>query len=734
MQDLLQLEGLPENLAYLIYSLNRPETILDLLLVSLTFFLILIIVRRSQAAVLLRGLLLLALLTIIISAVLQLPTFTWLLRAALVLALVTTPLVFQPEMRLGLERIGRTFGFLQIRPTELVHRVIPVLVRASNNLSSRRVGALIVLEGSTSLTDVIRTGVPMHASLSADLLETIFEDKTPLHDGAVVVREDQIEAAACVLPLSEQQLPEGMHQGTRHRAALGISEVTDSLALVVSEETGFVSLARHGKLQLNVDATELRDQLYRFYDPLLTSAGGPWDMLALRQRWRQLRHNVSPVSTRRRTMSLLSLLATLLLAILLAVATWLLVANQVNPPITEQFDSIPLRLVNQDRGLVVVSSVPESVVSTVQAPQDIFLSLSQQSFLATADLANLEEGVHLIPVEIEPNDERVRVVSVEPELLNVTLQPRTNRLISVTLAIPDRDSLPFSYEIAEDPVLDPPEVIASGPSSSMDQLAKAEVTVALRSARSAVSEERIVVLKDEAGKVLPDLTASPEAVQVTIPIRQRFGTQDGAVHVVITGTVAPGYWISNVTADPATVTLLGPPSTLNEMKGVVETLPVDVTGAAGNISRRVPLAPPTGVTALNERGVTEGSVEVRITVETQPGNLRITVPVEITGVGAGETVSSSPASVDVLLSGPLPVLNQVNADPKLIRVIVDVSELGTGTQNVVPTLIAPESLKATLVPNTVEIQIEQGEVSTTPVISGTLPAGTAPEPTPVSLP
>jgi YbbR domain-containing protein len=525
-----------------------------------------------------------------------------------------------------------------------------------------------------------------------------------------------------------------MHQGTRHRAALGISEITDSLALVVSEETGFVSLAHRGKLQRNVDATELRDQLYRFYDPLQTSAGGPWDVLALRQRWRQLRRNDSPVSPRRRAMSLLSLLATLLLAILLAVATWLLVANQVNPPITEQFSNIPLRLINQDRGLVVVSSVPESVMSTVQAPQDIFLNLSQQSFLATADLADLEEGIHLIPVKMEPNDERVRVVSVEPELLNVTLQPRTNRLISVTLTIPDRDSLPFSYEIAGNPVLEPSEVIASGPSSSMDQLAKAEVTVALRGARSTVSEERIVILKNEAGEVLPDLVASPETVQVTIPIRQRFGSQDGAVHVVITGTVAPGYWISNITADPATVTLLGPPSTLNEMNGVVETTPIDVTGAAGDISRRVPLAPPSGVTALNERGVTEGSIEVRISVEAQTGNLRITAPVEITGVSTGETVSSSPASVDVLLSGPLPVLNQVNADPKLIRVIVDVSELGTGVQSVAPTLIAPESLTATLVPSMVEIQIEQAQVTSTPVISPTLPAGTVPEPTPAEVP
>ena len=205
MLDFLPMDRLPENLAYLIYSVRQLETIFDLLLVALTYFGILMVVRRSQAAVLLRGILVLALLAIGVSAWLTLPTFTAVLRGALILGLIATPLIFQPELRRGIERLGRSLGFLQIRPTELVHSVVPVLMRVTSDLSQRRIGALIVLEGTVELGNVIATGVPLHADLSADLLETIFQDKTPLHDGAVVVREDRVVAAACVLPLSAER-------------------------------------------------------------------------------------------------------------------------------------------------------------------------------------------------------------------------------------------------------------------------------------------------------------------------------------------------------------------------------------------------------------------------------------------------------------------------------------------------------------------------------------------------
>ena len=711
MQNLFQIQRLPENLAYLIYSSNQLETLLDLLLVSMTYFLILLVIRRSQAAVLLRGVLIIALIAVAVSALFQLPTFTWMLRTALILCLVATPLIFQPELRRGLERLGRTLGFLQIRPTELSHRVVPALVRVASDLSERQIGALIILEGTTALSDVISTEVQLNAHLSPDLLETIFQNKSPLHDGAVVIREDEIVAAAAVLPLSEQPLPEGMHQGTRHRAALGISEQSDSLALVVSEENGFISVAQNGRLNRDLDATELRDTLYRFYIPLRASSSGVRGLFTAK--FSKSGRN-GKVSRRTRMAQILRFVATVVLAVMLAVATWLLVAEQVNPAKTEVMTDIPLRLSNQDKELLLVSNLPTTVSAVVQAPQDLMANLSAQSFRANADLSGLSADVHRVPVDVRANDERVRVVSVDPTAIDVELQLKATRPMTVEVVVSDRDTLPFSYEINGNPSAQPSQVTVTGPADVMENLARTEVVIPLRGARSTVQEDRTVLFKDAQGQALTGLTADPEIVQVTVPISQSFNTRDAAVHVVITGTVAPGYWISNIAVDPNTVTLLGPQAILEQIGGFVDTIPVDVSDAAGDILRRVPLAPPARVSALNERGVSEASVETRITIVPQLGNLRLTVPVELNGAQPTDTVSKSPASVDVLLSGPLPVLNQINADPKLVRVVVDVTDLGSGTYDVTPTLIVPESLKATLVPGTVQIRLVRPETTLTP--------------------
>lgn len=705
MQDFLQIDSLPQNLAYLLYSTRQIETVLDLLLVSLTYFLILVLIRRSQAAVLLRGVLILALIAVAVSALFQLPTFTYMLRAALIICLIATPLIFQPELRRGLERLGRTFGFLQIRPTELVHRVVPTLLRAANNLSVQRTGGLIVLEGGSNLTDVINTGVLLNADVSTDLLEAIFQDKGPLHDGAVIIREDQIIAAATVLPLSESALPRGMHQGTRHRAALGISEKSDALALVISEETGDISVALQGQLHRKLDATELRDFLFRYYDPLQSSTNGVRDFWSLKY-WRA-RSKGSKASQRTRVMRIAGFASTAALAILLSIATWLVVAEQVNPPQTIRIDNIPLRTAGLNKDLLIVSNIPTAVSAEVQAPQNIAVDLSPQSLRATVNLEQLGAGDHRVLVDVRPVDDQVRVITKEPGSLDMELQPRATRTMTVALVIPDRDTLPFSYEITGNPAVTPPQVLVTGPAEVVQTVERAEVSVPLRGARASVNEERAVVLKDAEGNVLAGLTTDPANVQVSIPISQRFNTRDAAVHVVITGTVASGYWISNINVEPKTVTLLGPPSTLEQLGGFVDTVPVDVTGAAGDIVRRVPLAPPAGVSALNERGVSEGSVEVRITVVPQLSNLRLTLPVEVTGGQTADTISKSPAFVDVLLSGPLPILNQVNADPKLVRVLVDVTGLEPGPHDLTPTLIAPEGLRATVVPNTVQIRIER---------------------------
>lgn len=736
-----------QNLAYLWYSLRFPSTILDLLLVTLTFFLILVILRRTQAAVLLRGALALALILVAITALLPLPTFTWLLQAALLAGLIATPMIFQPELRRGLERLGRTFGFFRVGSSELAHRVVPEIVRAATNLSSQGTGALIVIEGETNLSQIVDTGIPLNANVSSDLLETIFFDRTPLHDGAVVVRQDQIIAAACVLPLSEQALPGGMHQGTRHRAAVGVSEQTDSLAVVVSEETGTISVASRGKLNRPVEAPALRDHLYRFYDPLQAMNGsdpssqtdklersgyalrpgrarrtfpslveGITDRLRSGSQRRSYGAGRNKLLTRSNLSRLINYGLTLLLAMLLAVVAWLLIIDRVNPPISDAFNGVELRVTNQPEDLVLTTSVPTAVAVNAQAPRDVLSNLLPQSFRASLDLSGLEAEVHRVPVDIRPSDPRVRVIGVDPPAVDIELQPFASKTMTVALDIQDPESLPFSYEIGLEPSVNPGQVTVQGPLDLVERAVKAETQIALRGARSDVQEERPVVVRDANDQAISGLSVVPERVQVTVPIRQRFGTKDAAVHAVISGTVASGYWIRNISVSPQTVTLLGPPTVLNEMGGFVDTVAIDVTGAAGDVVRRVPLDPPPGVSALNQQGAFEGSVEVRISIVPQQGNLRLTLPVDVIGATEGTTVSKSPASVDVILSGALPVLDEVNADPKLVRVVVDVSGLSTGTYDLTPTLVAPEALTATLVPNIIQVRIERPVPTETPPI------------------
>ncbi len=247
-------------------SLNRlrdVQNLLDLMLVSLVFFVMLRFLRGTQAVQLLRGILLLALVTAIISQLTNLTAFNWLLGRSMNVLLLAIPVIFQPELRRALERVGRSAPLLARRTENAgIQSVISETVRVVEQLAQRKHGGLIVFEGETGLGEVIARGVPVNADVSAELLATIFFPNTALHDGAVMIRGDRVVAASCVLPLSDGDLDN--HLGTRHRAALGVTEQSDALAIVVSEETGAVSVAQNGRI-LRVESGTLRTLLSRFY-------------------------------------------------------------------------------------------------------------------------------------------------------------------------------------------------------------------------------------------------------------------------------------------------------------------------------------------------------------------------------------------------------------------------------------------------------------------------------------
>ena len=247
--------------------LQDMRNVLDIALVTALIFVVLRLLRGTQAIQLIRGILLIALVFAVISQSMQLTAFNWLLRNGTPLILVAIPVIFQPELRRALERVGRTTPWIMRRTVvgADTQRVINEVVRAVEFLAENKYGALIVFEGATPLGDLVERGVPIDSELSSELISTIFFPKTALHDGAVVVRRDKIMAASVVLPLSERELADSQ-LGTRHRAAIGITEQSDAMTVVVSEETGSLAVARNGRI-LRLDSGRLRTLLDDFYRP-----------------------------------------------------------------------------------------------------------------------------------------------------------------------------------------------------------------------------------------------------------------------------------------------------------------------------------------------------------------------------------------------------------------------------------------------------------------------------------
>ena len=247
------------------------ESLLDIGLVTLIFFILLLFLRNSQAIVLIRGIILLIIVISLITSLFNLPAFSWLVSAALPTLLLAVPVVFAPEIRRALERLGRASDLLpNTRDRGQTLDTISTVVHATERLSSRRHGALIILQRFDSLEEYIETGVKIDARVSPEILLQIFFPNTPLHDGAVILAGERLVAAACVMPLSASgvlNLSVDRKMGLRHRAALGSSEVSDSVAVVVSEETGSISIATGGRMIHRLDARRLDGVLRAIYRP-----------------------------------------------------------------------------------------------------------------------------------------------------------------------------------------------------------------------------------------------------------------------------------------------------------------------------------------------------------------------------------------------------------------------------------------------------------------------------------
>jgi diadenylate cyclase len=265
------INGFINNITFIFERLNWMS-IVDVLLVTLVIFSILLLLRDTQAVVLLRGVLFLIILIGVLTSLEVLPAFSWLVRNTLPALVLAIPVIFAPEIRRTLERLGRAGANL---PAGMIssdtQNALTAVISAAGRLADRQHGALIILQRLDGLDEFVQTGVLMNARVTPELLLQIFYPNTPLHDGAVIISGPRLVAAACVMPLSASGVlarsPE-RQMGLRHRAALGISEVTDAVAVVVSEETGYISVVHGGRMIRRLDSERLENILRAFYSPL----------------------------------------------------------------------------------------------------------------------------------------------------------------------------------------------------------------------------------------------------------------------------------------------------------------------------------------------------------------------------------------------------------------------------------------------------------------------------------
>lgn len=253
-------------------------SIIDIILVAVVFYKLIMLIKGTRAVQLLKGLAVLLVATTV-SRWAGFYTINWLLEKTLTMVFVALPVVFQPELRRALEQLGRGKFFarpIQVLGFEDRTRLISELVKATQVLSKNKIGALIIIERETGINDYLETGTSLDALVSSELVINLFIPKSPLHDGALMIRGDRIVAASCFLPLTESS---GISKelGTRHRAAIGISEVSDAVAIVVSEETGVISIANDGALIRYLDEKTLRENLVELLQPEPAATTNLWN-------------------------------------------------------------------------------------------------------------------------------------------------------------------------------------------------------------------------------------------------------------------------------------------------------------------------------------------------------------------------------------------------------------------------------------------------------------------------
>lgn len=397
--------------------------------------------------------------------------------------------------------------------------------------------------------------------------------------------------------------------------------------------------------------------------------------------------------------------STALLALLLALVSWLAAVYEKAPPRTDVLSGVPLKVTNLGEGLIISSEVPNEVKLQLRALSTTWQQLSATAFDANLDLTGLGAGEHDVPIKVSIPDQSVILLEVQPEQVTVLLQQTESRRVHVRVKVVDEESIPLGY-VSRVPTVSPDQITVSGPSSTVAQVAEAVIEVSLKNARETVIKQETPSLIDAQGNRVQGLGIAPGSVTVTVQIERQVGYRDVTVRAVTEGAPAAGYWISNITVEPSLVTVYGQQSVIEGLPGYVDTQSIDVQGATRDVIRRVALTLPAEVLVLGDGAGKEG-ILVQVTIEPLLGGQTMRRELTIKNLRSGLSATPSLTHVDVILSGPLPALQELR--PEDVQASLDLFGLPRGTHKVTPTITLPAGLGLEvkrIVPDLVEVVIE----------------------------
>ena len=389
---------------------------------------------------------------------------------------------------------------------------------------------------------------------------------------------------------------------------------------------------------------------------------------------------------------------TLLLSVLLAFAVWLIAIDQENPLRRQEYEQpILIEVRNMGEGLQSLQDLTSrTAMLTLRAPQRTLESQQADDFSAVIDLADLPEGSHEVQVDVTALNPDVEIIAHEPRQLRVQLEPVISKVVEVEVEV--MDSAAFGYDWQE-PLAEPAEVEISGPRTQVEQVRSVIAAVFLRNAKSQVEQNRPLSPRNAQNLEVERVKVDPGTARIVVPVVQPPGRKEVVVRADVKGLPAPNYRLTGVKVEPLTVVLLGSPDALREVPGYVETTPLLIEGAIGEVREQLLLVLPENVSTL------ENSVLVTVGVAPLESSLTVTRHPVVQGTSNDMRTIVSLDEVEVIVSGPLPRLELLG--PEDVRVVLDVTGLLPGSHVVQPTVVVPEGIvEEGVIPEAIEVLIE----------------------------